>query len=191
MADTTKWALCVITLALPGCADDGQGFLLDSLCRGAIFNPQSGGVASTCRLSGDATFTSGITSDAIAVTLGPAGGQIDIALAAIPAVHQSTWSLDALVASRRAEGSVLGRPQINWGSCGVTCPGPIEGVELDLTEDLRWAVLVDTRPGTATSFTGAGSSTIPADAVITLRGSDIDILELRTPGFAEAPAPSF
>lgn len=174
-----------VAIASVGCADDQQAFMLENLCRSqAPIAGPSGSSLPTCRLAGDAAFTSGISSDAIAVKLGPGGGRLEIALNAIPAVHQASWSFEALVASRRPEGSVLGRPEIDWGSCGVACPGVIEGVEVDLTDEVRWASLVENRLGTGTPTTVA-ISPIPPDAVIILRGADIDILDVRTPGFDE------
>jgi hypothetical protein len=189
MVERQLLTLCA-AMAIAGCAEDRQAFMLDNICRNQFaVRDQFGTPSPGCRLSGDATFTTGISSDSIAVKLGPNGGRLEIALAAIPAAHQATWSFDALVASRRPEGSVLGRPEIDWGSCGVICPGVIEGVEVDLTDEVRWAVLIDGRPGTATQFAQFAASPIPADAVITLRGSDIDILDVRTPGFDENAIP--
>ena len=194
MADPRSAFVALAIAVLGGCADDRQALMLENLCRNnSQFFDINGNPIDACELSGDASYTTGIASNALAVRFGSAGGRIDIALAAIPAAHQSTWSFDVLVAANRPEGTVLGRPEIDWGSCGVACPATIAGVEVDLTEEIRWAIVVDNSPGTGTPIPAFGASPIPGDAALSIQGSDMHLLDVRTPGFDEnaATPPSF
>jgi len=172
MIDVQRIGLAVFAAAaLTGCTS-GTPFMLDNLCSGDVAFPEQ---QPRCRLGGDAAFVSGLTPNTLAVRFGPGGGSLALALDAIPAVQESTWSLEVLGVSNRPEGSSLGRDEIDWGSCGVACPENVVGVEVDLPEDVSWARVVDAARGT--------SFAQPTGAVIVFRGTDLDIIDLRTPGF--------
>lgn len=178
MVDALRtWSqLFVLPLSLwgVGCGVGGRPMLLDQVCRGSSF---AGTNVPNCRLSGDAAYVMGPTADSRAVELGPAGtGTLSILINAIGAGNSVSWTLDVLSASSRPEGSTLYRT-MTWGSCGATCPSDFGDVEAALDHDFKWARVVDDAPGT-----GLGVF-IPDDAVVTLRGADIDLIDIRTPGF--------
>ena len=177
-------ALCGIALA--GCSGgDGAAMLLNQICNPAplgpyyVEPPSTGTDSAACTVSGDATITDGLSSGATAVKLGPNGGDFRIRLQAIPPAFSysvgETWSLDVLAASSRPEGSTLVR-LLSYGSCGAACPPDPADVEANLTEDVSWVSVVSDLP------TSEGQS-YPSDAVLIFRGADIDILELRAPGY--------
>ncbi len=160
---------------LIGCGGNDQVFLLDQLC-----NPDTPSIYGevVCTVSGDAELTTGITSDTTAVHLGPDTGELRIKLYAIGATSQPTWSLDVLAAASRSEGSTLFR-SLTWGNCGSACPSDPDDVQAPLAQDFQWAGMVDDLPGSP-------SATSQTDALLTLRGADIDIIDIRTPGFDQA-----
>jgi len=169
-----RWLILAAAAALSGCAE-GTPLMLDNICAQGQSNFSERQLG--CRLGGDAAFVTGLTPDATAIRFGTGGGSLTIFLDAIPAVQESVWSLEALVASNRPEGSVLGRDEIDWGSCGVACPGNIGGIEVDVPDSVSWARVVDAERGT--------SFAQPTGAELTFRGTDLDIIDLRTPGSDE------
>ncbi len=172
MTDVPRIGLAIVAaVALTGCTD-GTPFMLDNICSDDFGEFRDG--VGRCRLGGDAAFVSGLTPNTRAVRFGPGGGSLVIALDAIPAVQQSTWSLEVMGVSNRPEGSTLGRDEIDWGSCGVACPENVVGIEVDLPEDVSWARVVDAARGT--------SFAQPTGAELVFRGTDLDIIDLRTPG---------
>ena len=93
----------------------------------------------------------------------------------IPASFQGvSWSLEVLAASSRSEGSTLYR-SMTWGSC-TNCPPNPNDVEVPLDEEFVWAGVINDTPNLGTS------NYPPDDANFTLRGADLDIVDLRTPG---------
>ncbi len=175
MADLARPGALLLGLAaawLVGCGSESQVLLLDRIC-----NPDGPMVSSVppCSVSGDAALTTGVTGDTTAVHFGSNTGELRILLAAIQAANQSRWSLDVLASSSRSEGSTLYR-SLSWGTCGSDCPSDPVDAEAPLGEDFEWAAMVDEVQG---SFSAQTSS----DAMITLRGAALDIIDLRTPGF--------
>jgi hypothetical protein len=180
MAELRRVALVTALGALlTGCCASGRPMLLDQICRGRT---STGGP--NCVLGGDAAYISGITTDTRAVRLGSSGkGTLSFPINALGAATQPQWSLQVLSAAVRPEGSTL-YSSMTWGSCGTACPADVGDVEADLNQDFQWAQVVSGATGVPTTITPAGTPTlIPDDAVITLRGTDLDIVDLRTPGF--------
>jgi hypothetical protein len=180
MADTRWLAVAVVCLA--GCEAEDSTLLLDRLCsQSSTFDPLTGQqLGAPCELSGDADFATGASDDTMAVRFGPAGGKLTIRLGALVAAMQGHWTLDALAASSRPEGSAIFR-SLTWGSCGPTCPADPGDVEAPLDEEFVWVTLVDEQPG-------SNGQPIPGDAVITLRGKAVDMIDLRTPGVPQSSA---
>ncbi|RLB46264.1 MAG: hypothetical protein DRI90_27520, partial [Deltaproteobacteria bacterium] len=149
-----------------------QVFLLDEICSpetAAMYGP------GVCTVSGDAELTTGLSSDTTAVHFGPKSGELRIQLYAIRAASQPRWSLDALAAASRSEGSTLYR-SISWGSCGTDCPSDPEDVQAPLSQDFQWAAVVDDLQGSSYVLS-------QIDALLTLRGADIDLIDIRLPGY--------
>jgi len=169
--------LVPLAMLISGCETDGSPLLLDLICGPQTY--YSPGTGASCTVTGDAVLTSGVTGNATGVHFGAAGsGELRIRINAIPATYQGvSWSLEALAASSRSEGSTLYR-SLTWGTCvNTTCPPNPNDVEVPLDEDFVWAGVIDDAPNL-----GAGNYP-PDDANITLRGADIDLVDLRTPGF--------
>jgi hypothetical protein len=164
--------LGVTAAALNGCGTAEQVFLLEQICNPET--PYAYGDA-VCTVSGDAELTTALTSDSTAVHFGPKSGELRILLYALGAAGQTRWSLDALAASSRSEGSTLYR-SISWGSCGSSCPSDPEDVEAPLSQDFQWAAVVADLPGTSNVAS-------QVDALLTLRGADIDLIDIRMPGY--------
>ncbi len=171
-----KWLLGA-ALLLTGCAAEGQPLLLDAICRSSIPS-SSGTLVAPCSASGDVELTSGVSKDVIGVRFGPSGvGDFRIRLNAITATTQAEWSFEVLAASTRPEGSRLFRT-ITWGSCGATCPADPVDVEVALSNDFEWAIVVDDAEGaTVDPFLPS-----PDDAALVFRGADIDLVDVATPG---------
>jgi hypothetical protein len=179
MADSRAALIAIALSLLAGCGASGRPMLLDQICRGTS---PSGTGTPNCALSGDAAYISGITADSRAVRLGPSGqGALTILLSALGATTQSTWSVEVLSAAGRPEGSTLYR-SMTWGSCAQQCPADAGDVEASLDQDFQWARVVAEADG-AVQLGTFGTTGVPDDAVLVLRGADIDIVDLRTPGF--------
>lgn len=177
--DDLSWLFFAVPLAVIGCAAEPQPLLLDTVCRN-FFSP-NGTQSAACTVSGDVKLTSGVSRDVTAVRFGPKGvGELRIRLNAIAATTQPTWSLEALVASTRPEGSTLFR-SLTWGSCGATCPADPADVQANVSEDFQWVRVIDDYAGS--NFDPATFQTIPDDAALIFRGADLDLLDLATPGF--------
>jgi len=167
-----------------GCATEQQVRLLDDICSGVngYYNTPPAASSTTepaCRLEGDARETTAISADSIGFQLGPATGSLIIRLNAIPAALQGgTWSLDVLTASSRAEGSTLYRT-ITWGSCGGACPADPADSQAELNDDFAWVPLVVDQPG----YVPNSGEQLLDDATLILTGADIDIVDVRTPGY--------
>ncbi|MBW2454591.1 MAG: hypothetical protein JRI68_08775 [Deltaproteobacteria bacterium] len=175
MADLERCGALLLGLAatwLMGCGTQGQVLLLDQIC-----NPEGPLVAPVppCSVSGDAELTTGVSGDTTAVHFGSGTGELRILLSAVQAASQPRWSLDVLAASSRSEGSTLYR-SISWGTCVSDCPSDPEDVEAPLSGDFQWAAMV-------TEVTGSFNVQTSSDAMLTLRGTDIDIIDVRTPGY--------
>jgi hypothetical protein len=170
-SSTCRIALLCCPMLL-GCDTEGQPMLLDQVCSQPSYD---GGPGPACVVSGDAEITSGITPDATAVRLGTNGGVLRIRTNALQGLNGATFSLDVLAAANplRAEGNVLFRT-LTWGSCGTQCPPEPSDSEASLSEDYAWAEMV--------KDLASAQGVAPDDAVIELRGADIDILDLRLPG---------
>lgn len=162
-----------------GCAAEPQPLLLDTVCHN-VFS-QSGVQSESCTVSGDVELTSGVSKNVIAVRFGPSGvGELRIRLNAITASTQQRWSLEALVASTRPEGSTLFR-SLTWGSCGATCPADPADVQATASEDFEWVRVIDDYEGG--TFDPSAFQPIPDDAALIFRGADIDLIDIATPGF--------
>jgi len=175
MVDRKGFAPLCLALAscgLLGCGSEAQVLLLDRIC-----NPDVPLATSqpNCTVAGDADLTTGVTGDTTAVRFGPSTGELYVRLGAIQAASQAVWSLDVLAASSRSEGSTLYR-SLSWGTCGSDCPSDPDDVEAPLSDEFQWAAMV-------TDLAGSFSAPSTLDAFLVLRGADIDIIDLRTPGF--------
>ncbi len=168
-----------------GCAAEPQPALLDTVCRSQF---SSGGLPATvpaCTTTGDVEITSGTSNDITGVRFGASGfGELRIRLNAINATTQNEWSLETLVASTRPEGSTLFR-SLTWGSCGASCPIDPADVEAPTTEDFQWLRVIDTYAGS--TFDPLTGMPVPDDAAVILRGADIDLIDISTPGFDGNP----
>jgi len=117
-----------------------------------------------------------MTEDSIGFRLGPGTGALTIRLDGLAAVQSPFWSLEVLAASNRPEGSTIFRT-LTWGSCGANCPPDPGDVQAPLSQDFAWVNVLENEQG----VTFVVSTDIPNDAVVTFRGADIDILDIRTP----------
>lgn len=170
MAD--RRVLFALAFLAVGCGDEeADPFLLDRIC--GNFN----GFNTPCAVSGDASFSTGLTGDTLAVRLGPAGGRLDLPLFSLPAAQEAFWTLEVLVSSD--DGAELIRRTITWTNNDGTCdPGicpreiPASRVVIPAGEP-GWARVVDNQLGS--SF-----APIPFEAVVTFEGANVDILDLRT-----------
>ena len=169
-----RWSIAFVALLSSACGGDEQALRLEQVCGQPPVPQQS----APCRLSGDAQQTTGLTGDAMAIHFGSAGGALEIRINALGAPLEQTWSFEALAAARplRAEGNVLLR-KFDFSSCdAVACPEQPVDTQAALDEDFQWAVMVETIPG-------SNANPIPDSATLTLEGADIDIVDIRTPGF--------
>jgi hypothetical protein len=166
---------CLVATASAACGGEEGHLLLATICS----RPSPTGTnAPACRVSGDAELTTGLTPESLAVRFGSASGALHIRINAIDAILQPSWSLEVLAAARPlgASGNHLFR-SFDWGSCALECPQDAPEVEASLEEDFAWVAVVEDLGGTHGAF-------VPDDATLTLRGADIDLLDLRTPGFS-------
>lgn len=175
MADRRMTFALLLAAASAGCSTKEIPLLLDVICRGTYQDLNNHTSSPACRVDGDAEETTGITGDSYAVHLGPSTGTLYIKVGMIVAVMQSTWSFDVLAASTAPEGNTLYRT-LTWGSCANGCPGAAGDVQAQLKEDFQWAKVVENLPGTTGTYA-------PVDAELGLRGADIDIVDVRTPGY--------
>jgi hypothetical protein len=184
MGDRRSTTMIAAVLFSVGCADPNP-LLLDTVCRSTVSAEGQQSSVDACIVSGDAELVTGVSSDVMAVQFGPSGnGELRIRLNAIAATTADRWTLEALVASNRPEGSTLFR-SLTWGSCGATCPADPPDVEADIDEDFAWTRVVDDSEGT--SFTPGNTEVVPDDASIIFRGADLDLLDIATPGFDQPP----
>lgn len=167
------------SLMLLGCSTEPQVRVLDNICNPDLdeYYYGSTGSSNACTVSGDARETTGVSADTIGFKLGPGTGSLHIRMNAIQAVYSSVWSLDVLAASARPEGSTIFRT-ITWGSCASSCPADPDDTEAALAEDFEWITMVTGETG-AVQF----SDPIPDDALLTFTGADIDIVDIRLPGW--------
>ncbi len=178
-----KAALLGASVWAAGCAADANPLLLDTVCRSQVSPDGSTSQVEPCIVTGDVKITTGVSDDVMGVRFGPSGvGELRIRLNAIAATTTETWTLDALVASTRPEGSTLFR-SLTWGSCGTTCPADPTDVEAPVEEDFTWVRAIDNSQGT--SFDPSSLGGAPDDAALIFRGADIDLVEISTPGFEE------
>jgi hypothetical protein len=168
------------------CMSDPDALLLDHICDPdfdnnfngpiAISPPEPGGgagISSICTTGGDAKQVAGITNDAIAFHFGPSTGSLSIHLSAFEAIRDPTWSFDVLARSTRPEGSELFRI-LTWSTCAACPPDPSDASGR-VTQDYSWVRALNDYSGMSDA-----SEALPNDAVITLRGADIDIVNVRT-----------
>jgi hypothetical protein len=163
-----------------GCQAEDQVLMLDTICRN-FFSPTTGQSLEPCTTSGDVEIVTGVSEDVTAVHFGSNGtGEFRIRINAISAANQSAqWSFEALAASSRSEGSSLFRT-LTWGSCGATCPADPPDIEAEVTEDFEWLRVIDDYAGSNFNTTFVP---VPDDAAISFRGADLDLIDVRTPGF--------
>jgi hypothetical protein len=172
MAERSRIAF--VALLWSACGGDEQALRLEQVCGQPPVPQQS----APCRLIGDAQETTGITGDSLAIRFGSAGGALEIRINALGAPLEQTWSFEVLAAARplRPEGNLLVR-KLDFSSCdAVSCPEQPVDSQAALDEDFQWAVMVETIPG-------SNSNPIPDSAKLILEGADIDIVDIRTPGF--------
>ncbi len=169
-------AALLAPLVAAGCEAEDSTLLLDRVCRGETLYDSTTGqpLGPPCELSGDAAYATAVSDDTRAVRFGPEGGKLTIHLAALFAASQNHWTLDALATSSQPEGSSI-FSSLTWGSCGPACPADPADVGAPLDDSFVWVTLVDDQPG-------SNGGTIPFDAVVSLRGKAVDLLDLRTPG---------
>ena len=178
--------LC-LTLALAaltaGCTADANPLLLDTVCRTQVSPNGLPSTVPACAVSGDVVITTGVSSDVIGVRFGPSGmGALRIRLNAIAATTAERWTLEALVASTRPEGSTLFR-SLTWGSCGARCPSDPADIEAKVDDSFTRVVVVADFEGT--NFEAGSTDIVPDDATIVFRGADIDLVDISTPGFEQ------
>jgi len=166
--------VCALLICV-GCTTNATPLVLDLICRNQFYNYAGSSGGEACRVSGDAKATTGITGDTYAVHLGSSTGALHIKLAAIANTTQSSWSLDVLAAATAPEGSPIYR-SVTWGTCAGQCTDDPADVQAALKSEFQWAKVVEGLAGTAGPYP-------PDDAELTLRGADIDIVDLRLPGF--------
>jgi hypothetical protein len=186
--------LVVAALGCTGCTETFAR-LLDFVCRESVpnagVNPNQVGSGAAgpsqfgenCELENDAVATTGLTSDSLAFHFGPDGGSLAILMAAVPAALEAKFSLEVLVASSSADGSVLTR-ELTWGSCGASCPVDPPRADADVSDAFVWVTLIG-------ETTGTQGEPIPSDAILTLSGRELDIVDLRTPGAEGIETPQF
>jgi hypothetical protein len=182
MADRRREAelgvLCLCACLL-GCDAEEQTLLLDTICRGT-FSPTTGLPATACTTTGDVELVTGVSDDVTGVHFGSSGrGELRLRINAIAAANQGTWSFEVLAAASRPESTSLFRT-LTWGSCGATCPADPPDIEAEVTEDFAWLHVVDDSPGSNFSQSFVP---VPDDAQLVFRGADIDLVDVRTPGF--------
>ena len=167
-------ALAALVLAgsLAGCTHQNSAMLLDLICNDET---TSGFGASGCHVEGDARFTSGISGDSMAVLFGPEGGALVMRVNAIDGSRAPSWTFDVLASSSRPEANTIAR-SLAWGSCGASCPADPADVEAPLSDDYQWITVVDAELGT-------NYNQPPNDALLTLRGTSVHLLDVRTPGY--------
>jgi len=175
----------LVGLGALGCAtEDRRARTLDDVCRVMIPSSVPGEASlPACEVEGDATQTSSITGDSIGFLLGPRGGALRVRIAAfdylIAEYYGPTsvnwWSIDALVASARIDGSELIR-SVTWGSCS-NCPDDPPDYSVDIGEDYAWVLVAEELEGLAPYGTTGGIS-VPTDAMLRLRGADIQIADI-------------
>lgn len=163
-------------IALAGCSTTEGGFLTE-LCNAEItefdFNFGTSSTFPACTVSGDAAQVSGTTADSVAYSFGPDTGALHVRLSALPiATYPQPFTLEVLAASSRPEGTALYR-ELTWGGCGAECPDDPVDVSVPLATDYSWAKMLDAVPGSDGRFT------LGADALLTLRGASLDLLDLR------------
>ncbi len=176
--------LAGIAACVSACEVSNNPLLLDTVCRGQALPGSIPDQVAPCVTTGDVALTSGASSDVIGVRFGPSGsGQLSIRLNAIAAITAETWTLEALVASTRPEGSTLFR-SLTWGSCGATCPSDPPDIEAIVSDDYTWAQVIENVEGTNLL---PGEQPVPDDAALIFRGADIDLVDIATPGFEQQP----
>jgi hypothetical protein len=175
MADRRLVALLAGLAA--GCDAEPSSLLLDNVCsRSSFFDPNTGmDLGPACELSGDAQLVTSLSSDVSGVRFGPGGGSLKVRLAVLAAANDDRWTLDALAAATRPEGSSIFR-SLTWGSCGPGCPADPVDVGAPLDESYVWVTVVADQPG-------SNGAQIPTDASLILRATDVDLVDIRTPGF--------
>ncbi len=166
-------------LGLSGCATADSVMLLDQVCK-ATYAPASNNPINgdACTVAKDARETTGLTGDSLAFRLGPSTGELRIRLDVIPAVTSANWAIEVLAASSRPEGSTIYR-EINWGSC-KGCPSTPKDAEAALGEEFEWVRVIENQPAFQT---WSSSAALASDSLIIFRGADIDIVDIRTPGY--------
>ncbi|MSP24560.1 MAG: hypothetical protein EXR75_05225 [Myxococcales bacterium] len=150
-----------------------EGFYLNQICGSVTTNFDKNESYSPCTVSGDASEVSGATADSVAYRFGPKTGALHIRLSALPIADEPTWTAEVLAVASRPEGSTLFR-ELTWGSCGAECPTDPGDASAPVTTDLGWAQLIDGVAGPGRNFTA-----IPEDAILTLRGANINLYDLR------------
>jgi hypothetical protein len=176
MADGLRrlWIGVALTLALVLPACGGQpSFTLDRICTDPPYSATGTTPVPGCRLEGDAQFTSGLTSDTLAVEIGSGGGALTIPVSRLPGAAFSTWSLHVLTASTSPDGSSF-ESSITWGASCAACPLDPPAVRTTVDGDASWVVVLDGQPGSS-------AQPIFDDAVATFRGADLFFLELFNP----------
>ncbi len=183
MADRLRVAaVATLALATAACAAEDSTFLLNSLC-GRASGVGGAGQAPQCQITGDAARVTGVSEDTFGIRFGPSGtGEVRIRLSAIPAASTAQWSLLALAASTRPEGSTLFRT-LTWGSCGATCPPDPADIEAPVEEGYTLIRVVNDSEGAGAGRDMGTVGIVPEDAVVVFRGADIDLADLTTPDF--------
>ncbi len=178
----------IVALGSSACASDPQALLLDHICDPDSENefddfseplppppgPGQPDVLVMCSTSGDVEQRSGVTADAIAFHFGPATGALHLHLSAFEAIRDPNWSLEILARSTRPEGSEMFRV-MTWSTCAACPPDPGDATGV-VTGEFSWVRAVDNESGMSDAF-----ASLPNDAMITLRGADLDIVNVRTP----------
>jgi hypothetical protein len=169
--------LVAAALGASGCGSEPVALLLHQICT----TPLAFEAQPACYLGGDARRTTGMTGNTVAFHLGPATGSLHIRLAAVPGIDRPRWSLDLLAASARPEGTTV-YVELTWGTCTTVCPASDpQDASAPASESFQWLALVQGVEGAQIS--PSSTERVPPDAVLTFRGADVDIVDIRLPGY--------
>jgi hypothetical protein len=185
MADRLTILPAALLLLSTACSADPNPLLLDTVCRSQLAPNGVQSPVEPCIVTGDVEITTGVSRDVTGVRFGPSGiGELRIRLNAIAATTADSWTLEALAASTRPEGSTLFR-SLTWGSCGATCPGDPADIEAVVDDNFTWVRVISDSEGTSFDQSSGAQEVVPDDATLVFRGADIDLVDIGTPGFEE------
>lgn len=138
--------------------------LLDRVCETQL----EGGPA--CEATGTSAVSDGITADSRGFHLESKGAAI-IHLEAVEGLRSDgDYDIEILAAADAEDGAEL-RSTLSWGTCGE-CPQDPPSFTVRIPHDHAWIQVRISQPE-------IGSAKVPYDAVLSLEGDGIDIVDLR------------